>query len=108
MAKYLFAYHGGGGNDSVTEAEMGEIMAAWGAWMGRHSAALVDGGNPCGEAKTVASDGSVSDGGGTNPVTGYGIFNADSLDAAVEIAKGCPVLNSGGNVEVTEAIDIGM
>jgi len=26
----------------------------------------------------------------------------------VEIAKGCPVLSSGGNVEVTEAIDIGM
>ncbi len=33
---------------------------------------------------------------------GYSIIKADSYDAAMEIAKGCPVLSVGGNVEVRE------
>jgi len=67
---------------------------------------IVDGGNPIGAAKTVASDGSVSEGGGGNPITGYTLISADNLDAAVVHAKGCPVLASGGSVEVAEAIDM--
>jgi hypothetical protein len=32
------------------------------------------------------------------------IVAADSLDAAVELAKGCPILETGGAVDVYEAI----
>ena len=67
---------------------------------------MLDGGNPVAMTKTVASDGSVSDGGGTNPLSGYSLLEADSLDAAVEMAKGCPILTSGGSVEVCQAIDM--
>jgi len=38
-------------------------------------------------------------------IGGYTIIKADNYDEAVEIAKGCPVLLTGGNVEVRE-IDI--
>ena len=31
---------------------------------------------------------------------GYSVVKADSIDAAAELAKGCPVLLTGGNVEV--------
>jgi hypothetical protein len=34
------------------------------------------------------------------------VVSADSLAAAGELAKGCPVLASGGSVEVYEAIPI--
>ena len=34
--------------------------------------------------------------------TGYSILKADSLNAAVDLAKGCPVLQSGGKITVYE------
>jgi hypothetical protein len=81
-------------------------MEVWGAWFGQLGQAIVDGGNPISQAKTIKSDGAVVDGGGTNPLSGYSLINADSLDHAVTLAKGCPVLTSGGSVEVAEAIDM--
>jgi hypothetical protein len=63
----------------------------------------VDSGAPFGIAKTVGTGGSVSDG-GSRGVTGYSIVAADSLDAAVGFAKGCPVLEVGGAVDVYEAL----
>ena len=100
----LLAYHGGGKPE--TREEQATVMAAWGAWMGELGAALVDGGNPVGGARTIATDGSVSDGGGANPVSGYGIIEAANFDAAVAHAQGCPILSGeGGSVEVCETFD---
>ena len=50
--------------------------------------------------------GKVTDGGGTNPLSGYSIITASDIDAALTLAKGCPVLDSGGSVEVAETIDM--
>lgn len=103
--KYVFAYHGGGGMPEDEEV-IAKEMAAWGAWFESLGDAVVDGGNPFSQAKTVAEDGSVTDGGGANPMTGYSIVQADGIDAAVAMAKGCPGLANGGEVEVAEAIDM--
>lgn len=35
-------------------------------------------------------------------IGGYSIVKADSYDAAIELAKGCPILSQGGSVEVRE------
>jgi len=104
MPKYVLAYHGGG--MAATEAEQAATMDKWIAWFGTLGAAVVDGGNPISAAKTLKSDGSVSDGGGANPVTGYSLVTATDLDSAVALAKGCPILEAGGSVEVAEAIDM--
>lgn len=100
MANYLLVYHGG----SVPESpEAGaRVMQAWTDWFGVLGDALVDGGNPVSQVRTIATNGSVSDG-GVNPSSGYSVIKADSLDAAVALAKGCPLLGSGGgSVEVAE------
>ena len=102
MTKYVFAYHGGAMPES--QDEQAAVMAAWGAWFGSLGDALVDGGNPTGASRTIVSDGSTSDGGGANPITGYSLVNATDLSAAVDIAKGCPILAAGGSVEVADAI----
>ncbi len=102
MAKYLLVYHGGG-DGAPTEKE----MAAWGNWFGQLGPAIVDGGNPVGATKTLAKDGSSSDGGGANPASGYSILQAGSLDEALTLAKGCPILAGGGSVEICETIDVG-
>ncbi len=102
MANYVFAYSGG---HTVAADEAGRTaqMARWGQWFGELGSAVVYGGAATGTAKTVGPGGSVSDG-GSRGLTGYSIVSADSLDAAVEFAKGCPVLEIGGAVDVYEAI----
>jgi len=104
VAKYLLAYHGG--DMPQSPEEQARIMAAWEKWYGALGPAVVDPGNPVGRARTIARDGSVSDGGGTNPVSGYTVISTDSLDAAVSLARGCPVLDGNGSVEVCETLDV--
>ncbi len=102
MPKYVFAYHGGKKPETQEEGE--QVMAAWGAWFEQIGADLVDGGNPVGLSKTVTANG-VEDNGGSNPLSGYTLINAADMDAAIEIAKTCPIL-ADGSVEVAEAIDM--
>jgi hypothetical protein len=104
MAKYVFAYVGGGGMPE-SEEEQQAAMSAWTNWFGTLGDAVADPGAPFGSSSTVSADGSVSDG-GTSGLGGYSIVNADSLSAAAELAKGCPVLTGGGTVEVYEALDV--
>lgn len=104
MAKYLFVYHGGSTPES--QEEVAAVMDAWGKWFGSMGNAVVDGGNPVGASSTVQSDGSVLADGGANPATGYSLIEASSIEAALGHAKDCPVLASGGSVEVAEAIDM--
>jgi hypothetical protein len=104
MPKYLLVYHGGSLPDD--EAARAAGMAAWGAWFGALGDAVVDGGAPTGAAKTIHPDGATKDGGGANPVSGYSIVSANDLDAALALAKGCPLLSSGGSIEVAETLDV--
>jgi len=102
MTNYVFMYSGGHGV-AADEAERAAQYAKWGQWFEALGAAVADGGAATGAAKTVGPGGSVSDG-GSRGLTGYSIVSADSLDSAVELAKGCPVLEIGGAVDVYEAI----
>ncbi len=103
MPKYLLAYHGGGEMPSTAE-EQEQELADWLAWFGKLGGAIVDVGNPMSGSVTVGPDGAASEGGGANPVTGYSLITAADRDAAVEMVQGCPVLASGGSVEVAETI----
>jgi hypothetical protein len=104
MAKYVLAYSGGSGiPDDPAAREQG--FAAWGAWFGQLGDAVVDPGSPTGASKTIAPGGSVSDG-GSRGLNGYSVISADSLDAAIEAAKGCPLLTNGGSVDVYETIEM--
>ncbi|HEX4671387.1 MAG TPA: hypothetical protein VH279_03910 [Solirubrobacteraceae bacterium] len=102
MANYMFAYIGGNGV-AADDAQRNAQMAKWGQWLGQLGSAVVDAGAPTGTAKTVGTNGSVNDG-GSRGLTGYSIVSADSIDSAVALAKGCPVLEVGGAVDVYEAI----
>src|SRR5438128_2235082 len=98
MPNYLLAYHGGG--MPQTDAERERVMAAWGKWYQELGAAIVDPGNPVGTAKTITSNRMTTEAGGANPVSGYTVIMATNLDAAVQLAKGCPILDGNGSVEV--------
>lgn len=102
MAEFVLLYSGGGRPE--TEEEQARVLKAWDDWYRELGSSIKDGGNPFAPGpKTVAGDGSVSDLSGTS-LSGYTIVTADSLDAAVAMAKGSPVLSAGGEVHVYEAI----
>ncbi|EFK35181.1 Uncharacterized protein conserved in bacteria [Chryseobacterium gleum] len=83
------------------------------AWLGSIAAQnkLVDKGNTLlparGTAKTVKPDNIVTDGPYTEIkefISGYIIVRAESIDEAVEMAKGNPIFKIGGNIEVREIL----
>jgi hypothetical protein len=104
MANYLLAYTGG--SMAQTEAEREAAMAKWGQWFQTLGSAVVNPGNPLGESASVEPTG--INGAAKSGLSGFSVLAADSLNAATELAKGCPVLASGGKVDVYEAIPISM
>ena len=103
MAKFVYLYTGGSMAETPEAQE--QVMAAWGAWFGELGEAIIDGGNPFGAAASVGADGAVS-AGGASRASGYTLVKAESLDDATALAKGCPVLATGGAVEIYEAVDM--
>lgn len=104
MANYVLLYKGGGGM-AADEAARQKIMEAWGRWFGALGENLVDGGNPFGASASIAPNGSVSNA-ATSGMSGYSVIKGDSLQAATDAAKGCPVLADGGTVEVYETFPV--
>jgi hypothetical protein len=102
MANYLLTYHGGGMPE--TAEETAKVMAAWTAWFEALGDAVVDGGNPTSQSRAISPDGSVME--ATSAPTGHSIIKADSMDAAVSAAKGCPVLAAGAAVVVSETFEV--
>jgi hypothetical protein len=101
MAKFVLLYTGGGAPES--DEEGAAVIKAWTDWFTGLGESVVDPGDPFSPmVKTIASSGSVSEGPPGVLATGYSIINAGSLDEAVQKAKGCPHLMSGGQVTVYE------
>jgi hypothetical protein len=107
MAKYLFVYRGSGeAQGKMSPEEMQQHMQKWGAWIREAMTKgwMVDPGDaltPEGRvvsAKKVVTDGPFVE--SKEIVGGYSIVTANSIEAAAELAKGCPGLLVGGRVEV--------
>ena len=99
MSNYFFAYRGG--NKPESPEEGAKQMAKWKAWVDALGDAAVNPGTPLGKIKIVSSSG-VSDDGGANTMSGFSVVKADTMDAALEMAKECPLLEIGGTLEVAE------
>jgi hypothetical protein len=88
-------------------AEQAKVMQAWQTWFGELGSNLVDGGNPfTPQAKSIASNGTVSNGPVGTMASGFSIIKADSLGAAVEMARRCPVLQGGAHITVYETFPV--
>jgi hypothetical protein len=100
MAKFVYLYTGG--KLAETPEAQEQAMQAWGAWFGTLGGAVTDVGNPFGTSATVKPDGVA--GNGASNAGGYSIIEAGSLDDATGKVAGCPILQTGGTVEVYEAL----
>ena len=103
MANFVFAYHGGSMPETPEEGK--KVMAAWNAWYEGMGDKVTNGGGPVGTSSTVSKSGVAQDG-GANPLTGFTVVSAKDHAEADKMAKGCPILDAGGTVEVAEIIDM--
>jgi len=88
--------------------EMQATTKRWMDWIGGIAAQnkLTDRGNRLyPEGKVIKADNIIADGPYTEikeSIVGYSIVKADTIAEATELAKGCPILAIGGNIEVRE------
>jgi hypothetical protein len=102
--KYLLIYYGGGVPEGA--AAQARVLKQWEKWFGKIGPAMVDGGNPMsGAVNKIRADGRVAKGPIGKRATGYSIIEAASLPKATAMAKGCPILKSGGEIAVYETFD---
>ncbi len=94
-----------------TQEEMQSTIREWQDWIGGIAAQgkFVDTKRLAYEGGVVNTSGSFTDGPYTELkeiVGGYLIANCENLEEAQQIAKDCPTLKIGGNVEVREIMEI--
>jgi hypothetical protein len=109
MSKFLYLYRGPARPlDSFSDEESAEQTKAWGEWMGRVGAALVDGGAPFGERTAVSDNGKTTT---TTEQNGYTIVEAANLRAAKALLKNHPFLSEGNGrfaIEIFELVPMTM
>jgi len=100
MKNYVLIYYNNGVRDDVSP----DFKAEWGKWFGGLGDKLVDAGNPFNAGGQAVEKSGVSTIENW-PSTGYSIVKANSMDEAVKLAQGCPVLNEpDGVVRVYETL----
>jgi hypothetical protein len=92
VPKFIFSYRhpadytpGGLGNDG---------RAAWTTYFERIGPSVIDRGQPAFERTSIGTVGQ------TTNLGGYSIVQADDLEAALALARGYPLVDRGGGVEI--------
>jgi hypothetical protein len=99
MSQYIITYLGGNQPSSPEEGK--QHFSKYMEWLSSLGDSVISPANPLKNTSTVNPDGKVTPG-GTTAMSGYTIVEADSMDAALSIAKACPFLDIGGSLEVSE------
>jgi hypothetical protein len=96
MAEFIFTYR------TPADYTLGtpDGVAAWKAWFHGMGPQLRDLGRPVFNRAAVgaSADGAL--------LGGYSLVTAENLDAALMLARGCPIVAAGGGVEVGELADL--
>jgi hypothetical protein len=104
MSEFLYVYRGG--SRAASPEQMQQVMQKWMTWMQglAEKGHLKDRGNALEPAGKLVSGGgkNVTDGpyAEKDLVGGYSLIEARDLAQAAELSKGCPILESGGSVEI--------
>ena len=106
-SEYLLLFRGTGWEKSLSPHELQTLMAQWVSWYeGLQQQGRVKGSNPLfpegkvvsGKKGRVVADGPFAE--SKEAIGGYFLIEAESIDEAVEIARGWPILDYGATVEV--------
>lgn len=105
MQEFVFLYRGG--QRPTSPEEFGQVMRRWMAWFKDLAAKghIADRGQPLERSGKLVqgADKSITDGPfaeSKDVIGGYTLVRATDISQAAELARGCPVLDRGGAVEV--------
>ncbi len=106
MSRFLAVYTGQPqGGPPPDEATIARGMQAWGDWMARHAAHVVDTGGPLGKTKRITKDG-IAD--VRNNLAGYIVVEAEDEAAAARMFEDHPhfAIFPGDGVDVMPVMPI--
>src|SRR5476651_2241166 len=113
MNEFILIYRSEPSTNVLTPEQMKNVSQPWQDWMGSLAAQnkLANMGSRLGYDGSVLKTGSpVTDGPYVEikeVIAGFSVIRANNLQEANEIAKGCPILVTGGSVEVRPVIQMG-
>ena len=105
MSEFTYLFRGR--ETAASPEQMQKTMEKWVAWFKELGAKghIKDTGHPLEHTgkvvkgrQKIVNDGPYAE--AKDVVGGYIVVNAKDLDQAVELSKGCPILEAGGSVEV--------
>lgn len=100
MSKFMFVYHAPAmpeGAPEMSPEDMQAEMGKWMAWSEKVGSKMVDFGAPLAGGIRVTKDGTSPS---TKEVSGYTLIEADDMDAALELARIHPHLDTPGGCEI--------
>ena len=101
MTKFVIVYFGG--ERPATQEEGQKHMGKYMQWLGSLGERAVSPANPLKNTHTISPNGESQEISATG-MSGYTIIETETIEEAIELAKGCPFLQIGGTIEVSELI----
>jgi hypothetical protein len=107
QSRFMLILRGGKADKSLSPSEYGAVIQKYLDWIDElRSSGIYEGGEPLeekgktlsGNRGSLVTDGPFAE--AKETVGGYFIIKAVDLNIAAEIAKGCPIFDNGGTVEV--------
>ena len=102
MNEFVFLYRNG--ERAMSAQQVQEVLPKWAAWFQNlaKQGHIVDRGQPLQRTGklvgTVVTDGPFAE--AKDVIGGYTLIKARDIDEAAELARGCPVIEQSGQVEV--------
>ncbi len=103
MANFMIAYYGG--NQPGSKEEGMAHMGKWKAWVEGLGENVINPGTPLKGTKIVTSS-DVQDENDPNAMKGFAVVKAESIEAAIEIAKSDPFLDINGTIRVSQMMEM--
>lgn len=103
MPQFIMTYLGGDQPASPEEGK--QHFAKYKEWLSSLGDAVVSPANPLKNTHTVKPDGT-ADAVSTTSMSGFTVVEAETMEAALLMAKACPFLDINGSLEVSELIQM--
>ncbi len=103
MSNFMIAYYGG--NKPSSKEEGMAQMAKWQAWIEGLGDTIINPGTPLMGTKIVTSN-NVQDDNEPSSMNGFSVIKAESIEAAIEIAKSDPFLDINGTIRVSQMMEM--
>lgn len=100
MTSYALLFRGGLRKSELTREYSNRFVE----WASKVASSKTQGNRFKQESRVVSTKGVGTMDFGNDTVGGYIIVEADNYEKAVEIAKGCPILENNGTVEIREIV----